>query len=89
MIGKVIHDGEKYVLKNEYSDLPLKPNGPNEKRLIEMVEKQGFAFVEFEVDTIAKGTSEFDVMEFKKHFPDIDIQKKNPTLLFLPDSLEN
>jgi hypothetical protein len=34
-------------------------------------------------------TKKFDVMEFKKHFPDIDIQKKNPTLLFLPDSLEN
>ena len=32
-------------------------------------------------------TDRFDVMEFKKHFPDIDIQKKNPTLLYLPNSL--
>ena len=32
-------------------------------------------------------TDRFDVMEFKKHFPDTDIQKKNPTLLFLPESL--
>ena len=32
-------------------------------------------------------TKRFDVMEFKKKFPDIDIQKKNPTLLYLPDSL--
>ena len=32
-------------------------------------------------------TERFDVMEFKKHFPDIDIAKKNPTLLFLPNSL--
>jgi hypothetical protein len=32
-------------------------------------------------------TDRFDVMEFKKHFPDTDIQKKNPTLLFLPNSL--
>ena len=32
-------------------------------------------------------TDRFDVLEFKKHFPDIDIQKKNPTLLYLPDSL--
>ena len=63
MIGKVIHDGEKYVVKNQYSDLPLKPNGPNENQLIEMVEKQGFAFVDFEVDTIAEGTNEFDVMD--------------------------
>lgn len=33
-------------------------------------------------------TKRFDVMEFKKKFPDVDIQKKNPTLLYLPDSLE-
>ena len=32
-------------------------------------------------------TDRFDVMEFKKHFPDTDLQKKNPTLLFLPESL--
>jgi len=32
-------------------------------------------------------TDRFDVMEFKKHFPDTDIQRKNPTLLFLPNSL--
>jgi len=34
-------------------------------------------------------TQRFDVMEFKKQYPDIDIQKKNPTLLFLPNSLED
>ena len=34
-------------------------------------------------------TSKFNVMEFKKQFPDIDIQKKNPTLLYYPNSLEN
>ena len=32
-------------------------------------------------------TEKFDVMEFAKHFPEIEIQKKNPTLLFLPESL--
>jgi len=32
-------------------------------------------------------TERFDVMEFKKHFPELDLQKKNPTLLFLPESL--
>jgi hypothetical protein len=32
-------------------------------------------------------TERFDVMEFKKHFPELDLQKKNPTLLFLPNSL--
>jgi hypothetical protein len=34
-------------------------------------------------------TKKFDVMEFKKKYPDVDIQKKNPTLLYLPNSLEN
>jgi len=28
------------------------------------------------------------VMEFKKQYPEVDIQKKNPTLLYLPNSLE-
>jgi hypothetical protein len=34
-------------------------------------------------------TDRFDVMEFKKQYPEIDIQKKNPTLLYLPNSLED
>jgi hypothetical protein len=34
-------------------------------------------------------TSRFDVMEFKSKYPDIDIQKKNPTLLYYPNSLDN
>jgi hypothetical protein len=33
-------------------------------------------------------TKRFDVMEFKKQYPDIDIQKKNPTLLYYPKSLD-
>ena len=33
-------------------------------------------------------TKRFDVMEFKKKYPNIDIQKKNPTLLYYPDSLD-
>jgi hypothetical protein len=34
-------------------------------------------------------TKRFDVIEFKKQFPNIDIQKKNPTLLYYPDSIDN
>ena len=33
-------------------------------------------------------TGRFDVMEFKKKYPDVDIQKKNPTLLYLPNTLD-
>ena len=32
-------------------------------------------------------TEKFDIMEFKKHYPEIDIAKKNPTLLYYPNSL--
>ena len=34
-------------------------------------------------------TKKFDVMKFKEKYPNVDIQKKNPTLLYYPDSLEN
>ena len=33
-------------------------------------------------------TKRFDVMEFKKKYPDVDIQKKNPTLLYYPNSID-
>ena len=32
-------------------------------------------------------TSKFDVQMFKSLYPDVDIAKKNPTLLYYPDSL--
>jgi hypothetical protein len=34
-------------------------------------------------------TQPFNVMKFKERYPDLDIQKKNPTLLYYPNSLEN
>ena len=34
-------------------------------------------------------TKKFDVLEFKKKYPEIDLQKKNPTLLFYPSSLND
>jgi len=33
-------------------------------------------------------TERFDVINFKNRYSDIDIQKKNPTLLYYPNSLE-
>ena len=33
-------------------------------------------------------TKKFDVMKFKEKYPEVDIQKKNPTLLYYPDSLD-
>jgi hypothetical protein len=54
-----------------------KPEGPKTKYLIPT--KNGFHLI----------TDKFDVLEFKKQYPKIDIQKKNPTLLYLPNSLED
>jgi hypothetical protein len=34
-------------------------------------------------------TGKFDVKTFKEKYSEIDVQKKNPTLLYLPNSLEN
>jgi hypothetical protein len=39
--------------------------------------KNGFHFI----------TKKFDVIEFKNRYPEIDIAKKNPTLLYYPTSL--
>jgi hypothetical protein len=32
-------------------------------------------------------TKRFDTQSFKEKYPDVDIQKKNPTLLYYPNSL--
>jgi hypothetical protein len=52
-----------------------KPEGPKTKSIVPT--KNGFHLI----------TERFDVMEFKKQYPDVDVVKKNPTLLFLPNSL--
>jgi hypothetical protein len=53
-----------------------KPNDPD--KIISMIPtKSGFHLI----------TKRFDVLHFKKQFPDIDIQKKNPTLCYYPNSL--
>jgi hypothetical protein len=54
-----------------------RPEGPKTKFLIPT--KNGFHLI----------TDRFDTMEFKKQYPEVDIQKKNPTLLYLPESLED
>jgi uncharacterized protein YsxB (DUF464 family) len=55
----------------------LRPEGPKVEMVIPT--KNGYHLI----------TKRFDVMEFNKQYPDIDIQKKNPTLLYLPESLED
>jgi hypothetical protein len=55
----------------------LRPNGY--KCICEIPTKNGVHLI----------TERFDVKTFSEQYPNIDIQKKNPTLLFLPKSLED
>jgi hypothetical protein len=72
---------EKAVTKISELINSLRPKGPKIKSVIPT--KSGYHLI----------TDRFDVMEFKKYMSlqgDVpDIQKKNPTLLFLPNSLED
>ena len=53
----------------------LKPEGEKVDAIIST--KSGYHLI----------TKRFDVKEFEKQYPNIDIQKKNPTLLYYPNSL--
>jgi hypothetical protein len=55
----------------------LRPEGPKVEAVIPT--KSGVHLI----------TKRFDVKEFEKQYPNIDIQKKNPTLLYYPNSLDN
>jgi hypothetical protein len=54
-----------------------RPEGDKVKCIIPT--KNGYHFI----------TDRFDVMQFSNVYPDVDIQKKNPTLLYYPNTLEN
>jgi hypothetical protein len=68
-------NGIENLISNEIYQ--LRPVGPKVEAIIPT--KSGFHLI----------TKRFDVQEFKKQYPDIEIQKKNPTLLYYPNSLEN
>jgi hypothetical protein len=54
-----------------------RPEGDKVKCIIPT--KNGYHFI----------TNRFDVLQFSNVYPDVDIQKKNPTLLYYPNTLEN
>jgi len=54
-----------------------RPEGDKVKCIIPT--KNGYHFI----------TDRFDVLQFSNVYPDIDIVKKNPTLLYYPNTLEN
>ena len=69
---------DKKVLRDVTMNLmEIQPVGSKVEKVIPT--KNGFHLI----------TQKFNVMEFKKLHPDIDIQKKNPTLLYYPNVLDN
>jgi len=87
VVGQIKTQEKRWIVDIDTKDLKelrniqvtinrCKPEGPKTKFIIPT--KNGFHLI----------TDRFDVLEFKKNYPEIDIQKKNPTLLYLPDSLE-
>ena len=67
-------NGIENLISNEI--YMLRPEGPKVEMVIPT--KNGYHLI----------TSKFDAKTFKERFPEMDIQKKNPTLLYYPNSLE-
>jgi hypothetical protein len=68
---------DKKFLRDITMDLmEIQPVGNKVEKVIKT--KNGFHLI----------TGKFNVLEFKKLYPETEIQKKNPTLLYYPDSLE-
>ena len=59
----------------EYINVNCRPYGEKNEEIIPT--KSGYHLI----------TKRFDVQRFREKFKDVDIQKKNPTLLYLPNSL--
>jgi hypothetical protein len=65
-----------YIEMREYiNELQLEAGKEQEMTFIKT--KSGFHII----------TQPFNVMKFKQRYPDVDIAKKNPTILYIPNSL--
>ena len=67
---------EYYTSMREYIN-ELQEEAGKDKNMAFVKTKSGFHII----------TQPFNVMKFKERYPDVDIQKKNPTLLYYPESL--
>jgi hypothetical protein len=86
VVGQIKTQEKRWIVDIDTKDIDLttivlwidtqcRPEGSKVEALIPT--KSGFHLI----------TRRFDVMEFKKRYPEIDLQKKNPTCLYVPDSL--
>jgi len=65
-----------YIEMREYIN-ELQEEVGKDKNMTFVKTKSGFHII----------TQPFNAMKFKERYPDVDVQKKNPTLLYLPNSL--
>ena len=72
-----VHDDYYVSMRNYINELQVEANKSNEMVFVKT--KSGFHII----------TQPFNLLKFKEKYPDTDVQKKNPTLLYLPDSLSD
>jgi hypothetical protein len=70
------HDGYFISMREYINELQIEANRTTEMTFVKT--KSGFHIV----------TQPFNLLKFKQRYPDVDVQKKNPTLLYFPDSLD-
>jgi hypothetical protein len=67
---------DEYINKVILDISKLKPEGDKVEHIVPT--KNGYHLI----------TKKFDMLNFSKQYPSLDVQKRNPTLLYFPDSLE-
>jgi mRNA-degrading endonuclease HigB of HigAB toxin-antitoxin module len=89
VVGQIKTQEKRWIIDIDTTDLDFvsqveffiqyecRPDGPKIESRIPT--KNGYHII----------TKRFDVKHFSEKYPEIDIQKKNPTLLYYPDSLDN
>lgn len=87
VVGQIKTHEKRWIVDIDTKDSPfvfevidfikgIRPEGKKHEAIIPT--KNGFHLI----------TSRFDVKAFGEKYPEIDIQRKNPTLLYYPDSLD-
>jgi len=74
-IDTFAHDDYHVSMRNYINQLQVEANKSTEMVFVKT--KSGFHII----------TQPFNLLKFKERYPEVDVQKKNPTLLYLPNSL--
>lgn len=74
-VDSFAHSPEQIEIRKYINELQAEAGSNQDMTFIKT--KSGFHII----------TAPFNTQKFKQRYPEIDVQKKNPTLLYLPDSL--